>query len=183
AAPLEFSDSVGMPFKEGLAFVHNCLVGFGLRQQIRVFASGKITTGFHIFKTIALGANACYSARAMMMALGCIQALECNKNTCPTGVATQDPELVKGLVVADKTMRIANYHAETLKSFVELMAAAGIDHPSKINRSHIFRRINQYEVRRYDEIFPYIPADCLLNANTVPQEWQHYWQVADANKF
>jgi hypothetical protein len=80
-------------------------------------------------------------------------------------------------------MRIANYHAETLKSFVELMAAAGIDHPSKINRSHIFRRINQYEVRRYDEIFPYIPADCLLNANTVPQEWQHYWQVADANKF
>ncbi|HHS95136.1 MAG TPA: FMN-binding glutamate synthase family protein, partial [Phaeodactylibacter sp.] len=137
AAPLEFSNRVGMPYKEGLAFVYNALVGFGLKDEIKIFTSGKIISGFDIFKAFALGADACYSARAMMMALGCIQALECNKNNCPTGVATQDPELVKGLVVADKEERVANFHKETIHSFVELMAAAGIRNADEISRKHI----------------------------------------------
>ena len=91
-----------VPFKEALAFLNDALTGFGLRSQIKVLASGKILNSFNIFRAVALGADACYSARAMMMALGCIQALECNKNTCPTGVATQIPELAAGLVVSDK---------------------------------------------------------------------------------
>ena len=76
AAPLEFSNSVGTPFKEGLAFVHDSLVGFDLKKDITIIAAGKIITGFHLVKALALGADVCYSARAMMLALGCIQALE-----------------------------------------------------------------------------------------------------------
>jgi glutamate synthase domain-containing protein 2 len=141
AAPPEFSNFVGMPLLDGLAFVDNMLKGFDIRQHIRLIASGKILTGFHMVRAIALGADMCNSARAMMMALGCIQALECNKNTCPTGVATQDPYFTKGLVVEDKKVRVANFHKHTVESFVELMAASGIDNPRKLNRHQINRRV------------------------------------------
>ncbi|MCB0589321.1 MAG: FMN-binding glutamate synthase family protein, partial [Phaeodactylibacter sp.] len=176
AAPLEFSNSVGMPFKEGLATVYDALVGFGLKDKIKIFTSGKISTGFHIFRAMAIGADACYSARAMMMALGCIQALECNKNTCPTGVTTQNPELMRGLVVADKKQRVANFHHETVKGFVELMGAAGIRSTSQITRDFIYRRVSMSESRSYGELFPYIPAFCLLNEDTVPASWKRDWR-------
>ncbi len=117
AAPLEFSDSVGTPLNEGLAFVHYALVGAGLRDPIRLIASGKVNTGFQIATKVALGADMCNAARAMMFALGCIQALRCNTNRCPTGVATQDPDLVRGLHVGDKSARVARFHRETVKSF------------------------------------------------------------------
>src|SRR5690606_33778991 len=147
AAPPEFSNSVGMPLLDGLAFVDNMLKGFNIRHHIRVGCSGKILTGFHMIRAISLGADMCNSARAMMMALGCIQALECNKNTCPAGVATQDPKLVYGLVVAEKKVRIANYHKHTIESFVELLAAAGLDQPGKLNRHQISRRVFMNEVK------------------------------------
>jgi glutamate synthase domain-containing protein 2 len=183
AAPLEFSDSVGMPFREGLAFAYDALEGFGVKQHISLFASGKIMTGFNIFQALALGADATYSARAMMLALGCIQAMECNKNTCPTGVATQDKELVAGLVVSDKKVRVANYQRETVKAFVELMAAAGISTPDQINRSHIYRRISSNEIRRYDELYPPLTRGCMLKEATVPQAFMKDWQDADPNRF
>jgi glutamate synthase domain-containing protein 2 len=183
AAPLEFSNSVGMPFKEGLAFAHDALVGFDLKDKIQLFSSGKILTGFHIFRALALGADACYSARGMMLALGCIQALECNKNNCPTGVATQRPELVKGLVVSDKKQRIANYHHETVKSFVELLAAAGMDHPAQIDRSQIYRRVNMKHSMRFDELFPYIVKGSLLKPETVPTFLKRSWDEADPQQF
>ena len=183
AAPLEFSNSVGMPFKEGLAFAYDSLVGFGLKPDIKLMASGKIVTGFHIFRALALGADACSSARAMMMAVGCIQALECNKNTCPTGVATQDEHLIKGLVVSDKSQRVANYHRETVEGFVELMAAAGIRDPDQINRSHISRRLNHSEIKRYDEIYPYLNPGDLLKASTIPAQWKKTIDFASIDKF
>ena len=183
AAPLEFSNAVGMPFLEGLAFVHNALRGFGLRNQIKLFVSGKIITGFHLFRALALGADACYSARAMMLALGCIQALECNQNTCPTGIATHNPELVKGLVVEDKKTRVANYQHETVKSFVELLGATGIKDFTRLNRSHVYRRTTLSEIKRYDEIYPYIPKNCLLNEHSVPSDWQLFWKEAQAESF
>ncbi|GJM32287.1 MAG: FMN-binding glutamate synthase family protein [Saprospiraceae bacterium] len=183
AAPLEFSNSVGMPFKDGLAFAFDALNGFELKHKIKLLTSGKILSGFHIFRALALGADGCNSARAMMLALGCIQALECNKNTCPTGVATQDPELVSGLVVKDKKVRVANYHGETLKSFVELIGAAGISDPQDINRSHIFRRISMSEAKRYDEIFPYVPVGNLLNKEDIPKEWVTDWTLANPDRF
>lgn len=183
AAPLEFSNSVGMPFKDGVTFAHDALLGFGLRDRIRIIASGKIMTGFHIYRALSLGADACTSARAMMLALGCIQALECNKNSCPTGVATQNPELVAGLVVSDKKQRVANYHHETVEGFVELMAATGVSDLKDINRSSVCRRISMVETRRYDEIFPEIPLGCLLDETTVPTDWEKDWQLANSEKF
>lgn len=153
AAPLEFTNSVGMPYKDGLAFASNCLVGYNIKKHITVIAAGKITSAFDIYRTIALGADACYSARAMMLALGCIQALECNKNTCPTGVATQNKDLMAGLVVKDKKVRVANYHGQTIEAFVELTAAAGFDSPNQITRKHVYRRINMTEYKRYEDIY------------------------------
>lgn len=183
AAPLEFSNSVGMPYKEALAFAYNALVGFNLKEEVKLIASGKIVTGYHIFRALALGADACASARGMMMALGCIQALECNRNTCPTGVATQNPKLTRGLVVEDKKQKVANYHQLTLRNFVELMGAAGIAHPDMINRSHIYRRISHRESLRLDQIYPYIPKGCLLHEDTTPLSWKFHMNNSSAEKF
>ena len=183
AAPAEFSDSVGMPFREGLAFVYDALVGFGIKKHIKIIASGKIMTSFHVFRAIALGADATYSARAMMLAIGCIQALECNSNHCPTGVATQDPEFYVGLVPSDKKVRVANFQNETIKNFVELMAAAGISSVHEINRTHIYRRVTMNTIKRYDEIFPYLTEGCLLDKATIPEGWSHYMMESSADSF
>ena len=162
AAPLEYANSVGMPLRESVAFVVDCLVGFDLKKDIRVIASGKILTGFHMIKNMAVGADLCNSARGMMLALGCIQSLECNKNSCPTGIATQNPSLIKGLDITDKKQRVANYHHQTMRSVAELFSAAGISKAGQLNRSHINRRISTTQIARYDEIFPPLEAGSLL---------------------
>jgi glutamate synthase domain-containing protein 2 len=183
AAPPEFTNFVGMPLLDGLAFVDNALRGFGVREHVKLIASGKILTGFHILRAMALGADATNCARAMMMALGCIQALECNKNTCPTGVATQDPYFMKGLVVEDKKVRVANYHKNTVESFVELMGAAGMTHPDQINRSHVYRRVFMNLVKTYEEIYPTIPDGCLLDGGDVPFDFEDYLKRSSAKAF
>lgn len=183
AAPPEFSNFVGMPLLDALAFADDALRGFGIRDQMRLIASGKVLTGFHILRAMALGADTCNCARAMMMALGCIQALECNKNTCPTGVATQDPSLVKGLVIDDKKVRVANFHKHTVESFVELMAAAGIDSTDKINRTHVYRRVFMNMVKTYEEIYPPLPEGCLLEGGDSPIEYDAYLERASAQNF
>lgn len=162
AAPLEFSDHVGMPLRDALAFVYDTLTGFDLKKHVKIMASGKIATGFDLVKCFALGADLCYSARGMMMALGCIQALECNSNTCPVGVATQNPTLIRGLVVEDKKMRVTAFHKQTIKSACELMAAAGIKHPNDIHRAYIHRRISPDKISTYLDSYPYIPKGSLL---------------------
>ena len=175
AAPVEFSNSIGMPLREGLIFVHDTLVGFDLKKDIKIIAAGKIITGFHMARAIALGADGCNSARAMMLAIGCIQALQCNKNTCPVGVATQNKSLMKGLVVDDKAIRAANYHEETIHSFLELVAASGLERPQDIKRGHINKRIGMYNIAKYDEIFPYIKKGCLLKKSTIPENYKKYF--------
>jgi glutamate synthase domain-containing protein 2 len=162
ASPQEFSNAVGMPLREGVAFVYDVLTGFNLKKHIKIIASGKIASGFDLVKNIALGADLCNSARGMMFALGCIQALECNSNTCPTGVATQDPSLMKGLVVEDKTVRVFNFHRLTVASAVELLGAAGLHHPYQLTRAYINRRIAPNVMQSYMESFPYIPEGSLL---------------------
>lgn len=162
AAPLEFSNNIGSPGLDGLVFVHNCLVGFGLRSKIRIFNSGKVTTGFGLIKRLALGADAVYSARAMMLALGCIQALRCNTNNCPTGVATQDPNLVAGLVVTNKRVRVANYHHGTLASACDMIGAMGLDGPAELHPWHIVKRVSAHEVKSYAQIYHYLREGELL---------------------
>jgi glutamate synthase domain-containing protein 2 len=183
AAPPEFSNFVGMPLLDALAFADDALRGFAIRDQMRLIASGKVLTGFHILRAMALGADTCNSARAMMMALGCIQALECNKNTCPTGVATQDPILVKGLVVEDKKVRVANFQKHTVDSFVELMAAAGIASPELIDRTHVYRRVFMNMVKTYEEIYPPVPEGCLLDGGDSPIEYDVYLSRASSQSF
>ena len=154
AAPIEFSNSLGMPLRDGLSFAIDTLRAYDLKKEIKVIASGKIFTGFHVARVIAIGADMVNSARAMMMAVGCIQALQCNSNSCPVGVATQDKSLMKGLDVDDKAQRVFNFHHETIKSFIELMAATGVQEPLELNRKHINRRISADKVLKYSEIFP-----------------------------
>lgn len=154
AAPIEFSDSMGMPLRDGLSFVIDTLRGYDLRKDIKIIASGKVFNGFHIARLVAIGADMVYSARAMMLATGCIQALQCNSNTCPTGVATQDPRLMRGLVVKDKSVRVANFHDATVKSFVELMSAAGVRKPGELNRQHVNRRVGNGIIKTYRDIYP-----------------------------
>lgn len=164
AAPVEFSNSLGMPLREGLAFVVDTLTGYDLKKDIKVIASGKVFSGFHIARILALGADIANSARAMMMAIGCIQALQCNNNTCPVGVATQNKSLMRGLNVEDKAKRVTNFHQETLHSFTELICASGIQQPTDLSRKHINRRVNMNSVLKYDEIFPYVKEGALLQS-------------------
>lgn len=169
AAPLEYSNSVGMPLREALSFVCDVLVGFDLKKDIRVIASGKVFAGFHVVKNLAIGADICNSARGMMVALGCVQSLMCNTNRCPTGVATQDPKLARGLVVEDKAERVARFHQETVKASMEIIASAGLRHTSQLNRSHLFRRISETEVRRFDEIYLNLTPGSMLNGDSPPK--------------
>lgn len=182
AAPYEFSNRLGMPLIEGLIFVHNALNGVGFRDKITVFAAGKVSSGFDMAKLIAIGADACYSARAMMMAVGCIQARRCNNNTCPVGVATQDPELVHGLVVEDKAPRVARFHEETVQSFLDLIAASGCSHPSELRPWHIHRRITPSEVKHYAELHEYLNPRALLE-NPIPPSFARAWRHSAAESF
>ena len=182
AAPIEFSNSIGTPLNEGLVFIHNALTGVGVRDRIKIIASGKVSTGVNIFSKLALGADLCNSARSMMFALGCIQALRCNTNTCPTGVATQDPALVKGLAVGDKSERVARFHRATVKSFLDVMAAAGINNPDDINPWHIQRRVNSFEVKHYGEIYDFLKPGQLLSSRR-PPEYERPWNHAQIDSW
>jgi glutamate synthase domain-containing protein 2 len=182
AAPLEFSDSVGTPLNEGLSFVHNALVATGLRDRIRIIASGKVSTGFNMATKVALGADMCNSARAMMFALGCIQALRCNSNHCPTGVATQNPALVHGLHVGDKSQRVARYHRETVKSFFEVLGAAGLQRPQDLKPWFIMKRVSALEIRSYADIYPHLAENELLTSAAV-SGMTRAWESANAEHF
>ncbi len=182
AAPLEFSNSVGMPLRDGLAFVCDSLTGFGLKKDIKVIASGKMFTAFHLVKNLSLGADICNSARGMMLALGCVQSLICNTNECPTGIATQKKGLAKGLVVADKAERVARFHAGTVKNVMEIISAAGLSSTGQLNRTHIFRRVSQSLIQRYDEIYPYTNPGSLLNA-PYPERFDLQMREATSKSF
>ena len=182
AAPFEFSNRMGCPLIEGLTFVHNSLVGIGLRDQIKIIASGKVSSGFGLTRMIALGADLCYSARAMMLSMGCIQARKCNTNECPVGIATQNKSLTAGLVVAEKYRRVARYHNETVHAAVELMGAAGLTSPSKLRPWHIMRRVSQLETRHYGEVVEYLESGALLR-DELPKGFARAWQAARASTF
>ena len=152
AAPLEFVDGVGMPFEPALIFVNKTLVMLGIRDKIRVICSGKIISGHSILRAIAMGADMCNSARGFMFSLGCIQALRCNNNECPTGVATQNKMLMKGLVITDKSERVFQFHKNTLHAANELLAAAGKTSFADVD-ANIFMRGDEF-INLSDLYFP-----------------------------
>lgn len=153
AAPLEFTDHLGMPLYQALAFVKQTLEQFDLAKHIKIFAAGKIITGFDILKALSLGASACYSARGMMFAIGCIQALICDSGKCPVGVATQDPALYKGLDPTDKGVRVFNFHQNTIMATKEMMEACGFSDVQSIQPSKFFRRVDEQTIMSFNEIY------------------------------
>lgn len=185
AAPLEFSDHMGMPMKEGLRLVHNTLVGIGLREHIKLGASGKIISSFDMARTLALGADWCNSARGFMFALGCIQAQTCHTGNCPTGVTTQDPQRQMALVVPTKAERVKNFHQHTLEAFKELLQAAGLSSPEELRAHHFSHRINGNETLTLAQIYPPLAAGALLKDSVakLPEPYKTYWPRANAESF
>jgi glutamate synthase domain-containing protein 2 len=184
AAPLEFSDHIGMPLQEGLRLVHNTLVGSGLREHIRIGASGKIVSAFDMARAFALGADWCNSARGFMFALGCIQAQTCHTGNCPTGVTTQDPKRQMALVVPSKADRVENFHRNTLEALQELLEASGLHDPSELSPKHIMQRVSETQVLHLSELVDTLAPNALLqtdlsNLPVVYQDWAH----ASASRF
>jgi glutamate synthase domain-containing protein 2 len=181
AAPQEFVDHVGMPLTEGLLLVQNCLVGTGLRDHIKIGASGKITSGFDIVKRIIQGADFTLAARAMMFAVGCIQAMKCHTNQCPTGVATQDPGLARALHVPDKIERVANFQQAVVASAAQMVASMGLESFSELTPSMLNRRIDSAHNRTYAEIYEWLMPGELLDCP--PEAWLSDWIEASAEEF
>lgn len=182
AAPLEFSDSIGAPLLEGLLVVQNSLVGAGIREEMRVGASGKLVTAAGICTAMCLGADWCNSARAFMFSVGCIQAQRCHTNRCPVGVTTQNPKLQRALVVPDKAERVHNYHRNTVHAVAEMVAATGVDHPSQLGPEMMFKRVSASDVKRFDGIYEMVEPGALLEG-TAPARIQYAWDGASAERF
>ena len=182
AAPLEYANSIGMPLMEALVFVCDSLNGFDLKKDIKIIASGKMFTGFHLVKRLSIGADLCNSARGMMLAMGCIQSLQCNTGRCPAGITTQRKSLVNGLDVDDKRQRVASFHKETLKSVAEILAAAGLTHSRELSRRHVFRRISQTQTCSYQQIYPPLEVGSLLAA-PYPEHYAEEMELANAEMF
>lgn len=183
AAPLEFTDHVGAPLREALMLVHNTLVGVNLRDRIHIGASGKIVTSFDIARTLAMGADWCNSARGFMFALGCLQAQTCHTGHCPTGVTTQDPQRMRALVVPDKAERVFQFHQNTLKSLKELLAAAGLSHPSELGPEHVIRRVSSTEVRSLAALHVWARPGELLAGVPEHPVFKVFWDVARPDTF
>ncbi len=184
AAPIEFADHMGMPLRDGLRLVHNTLVGAGLREQIRIGASGKVISAFDIARCLSLGADWCNSARGFMFALGCIQSRTCHTDHCPTGVATQDPVRQRALVVTDKAERVYYYHANTLHALAELLGAAGLQRASDITPAHLMQRGPDGQVHPLSERVDTLQPGCLLapaeRRQDLPWPFNRLWDEARA---
>lgn len=182
AAPREFSNHIGSPLSDGLNFVHNTLIGCGIRDQIKIIASGKILDGFSLISKFALGADICTSARGMMFSVGCIQALVCNSNNCPTGVATQKKKLYSLLDVESKSKRTARFQKATLDQSVHMVSAMGLKDFSEITKTHIVRRVDVAKCLSYAELYPTLKDKDLLEGR-VDQVTLDRWNRASSETF
>ncbi|WP_236167276.1 FMN-binding glutamate synthase family protein [Pseudomonas fulva] len=183
AAPVEFTDHIGVPLREGLLFVHNTLEGLNLRDKIKLGASGKIVSAFDIASVLAIGADWANAARGFMFAIGCIQSQSCHTNKCPTGVATQDPLRQRALVVPDKAERVLNFHRNTLRALAEMLAAAGLEHPSQLEAKHLVRRISATEIKLFSQMHVFLKPGELLTGEVDGQFYSRMWQLARADSF
>ncbi len=183
AAPVEFTDHLGVPLREGLLLVHNTLVGAGLRDHIRIGASGKLISAFDIASILAIGADWVNIARGFMFAIGCIQSQSCHTNRCPTGVATQDKLRQRALVVPDKAERVRNFHRNTLKGLAEMLAAAGLSHPDELGPHHLVRRITTTEVKLFSQLHYFVKPNALVDGTETSEFYRNCWRMARADSF
>lgn len=182
AAPVEFTNRLGMPINEALIFVNNCLRGIKLRDKIRIIAAGKVATGFDMLSKFALGADMCNAARAMMFAVGCIQALRCNTNECPTGVTTQDEARMAAIDVAHKSDHVQHYQHATLESCFDLIGAMGYSQISELSAADIYRRSDAEKALPYSEVFPHLAEGALLQTDIHPG-YAADWHAASSDRF
>ncbi|TFH08094.1 MAG: FMN-binding glutamate synthase family protein [Nitrosomonadales bacterium] len=180
AAPIELTNSVGTPLRDAVIFIDNALRGIAMRDKIRIIASGKVYSAFHLARIIALGADTVNSARGMMLALGCIQTRECNSDKCPTGIATQDPARYKALDIENKSIRVASYHNLTVENLTELLAACGLKILDELEPEHINVRVNGNQIANYAQLYPTIDSSCLLTGRNCPDSWKADWEKASA---
>jgi glutamate synthase domain-containing protein 2 len=136
AAPMPLIDDVGLPIRESLPMVIDKLSEYGLRERVKVIASGKLITPTNVAWALCMGADFINSARGFMFALGCIQALQCNKNTCPTGITTHDPKLQQGLNPEDKAVRVMHYQKNMVKEVGIIAHSCGVREPRQLKRQH-----------------------------------------------
>ncbi|WP_449257394.1 FMN-binding glutamate synthase family protein [Bosea sp. (in: a-proteobacteria)] len=183
AAPVEFSDHIGLPMREGLLFVHNVLTGAGLRDKVRIGAAGRIVSAFDIASVLAIGADWANAARGFMFALGCVQSLSCNTNRCPTGVATQDAVRQRALVVPDKAQRVHRFHANTVQALADMLAAAGLSHPSDLGPHHLVRRVSTTEIRLFSDLHVFLEAGELAEGRCEHSFYRRNWDLARADSF
>ncbi len=182
AAPVEFTNRLGVPCLEATYLVSQILLGADLKKRIRLLSSGITATGFDMLEKIALGADAVNAARSMMLALGCIQARSCNTNRCPTGVATQNRALARAIDVEEKARRVHRFHRATLRAFLELCGAMGLQSPEELGPRHLF-------IRRNDGVHTYADLNCSLEAGQLlaggdaPQRFLADWQAASPDRF
>jgi glutamate synthase domain-containing protein 2 len=181
AAPVEFSNRIGMPCLEATYFANQVLIGAGLRSKLRIISAGKTATGFDLLTKMALGADAVNAARAMMLALGCVQSKSCNTNKCPTGIATTDPARAKAVDVEDKSRRVSNYHSGTVEAFMELCGALGYDDPAKLRPTDLFQRVGR-DLKNFDQIYTPLSSGQLLTSS-IPEAYADDWHKASAESF
>jgi glutamate synthase domain-containing protein 2 len=183
AAPVEFSDHIGTPMREGLLFVHNVLVGAGLRDRIKIGAAGKIVSAFDMASVLAIGADWVNAARGYMFAIGCIQSMSCHTNRCPTGVATQDPSRQRALVVPDKAERVRQFHDRTVAALGDMLAAAGLSHPDELMPHHIVHRVSQTEIKQFDQVHHFLKSGSLIDESCSLPYYRDNWHRAQAQSF
>ena len=184
AAPVEFTDHLGSPLRDAIVFVDNALIGAGLRDQVKIAASGKIVSAYDIVRVCAIGADWCNMARPFMFSIGCIQARDCSSGHCPTGIATMDPKRFRVIDVKDRAERVYNFQKNTRFALKELLEAAGLEHPNQLNRRHIVRRLSASQIKLADQIYPKVDFGALLKGNKVEDaRLSSYWERVDQSSF
>jgi glutamate synthase domain-containing protein 2 len=182
AAPLIYTNRLGMPGDEAVAFVHNCLVGCGLRDSIKIIASGKVASGFDIARKLAIGANMVNIARGFMFTIGCIQALHCNSNKCPTGVTSNDPRRYNAINIEEKSHRVHNFHKNTIHALLELTGAMGCDDPQKLHPELIQYRIDGIRSATLKQLYHFIEPGHFLDGKIV-DFYREDWNRSSADAF
>jgi len=184
AAPVEFAMHLGSPLRDALVFVDNCLRGAGLRDRVKVAASGKIVSAYDIIRHCALGADWCNMARPFMFAIGCIQARDCASSNCPSGVATMNPKRYRVIDVNNRANRVNYFHKNTLEALKEMLEAAGLSHTHQLNRRHIVRRLSASQIKLADQIYPRVEVNALIEGKPVKDpRLASYWHRVSGASF